>query len=81
MILADQVLSKPGLSILCKALFGPLTKELAGLVTGLDLIDNIQPLCKRCNRWKGARTIDYRSARRRRSRKQRVNTSADGGQE
>jgi hypothetical protein len=44
------------LSIISKAPFGPLTKGLAGL----DLIDNVQPLCKRCNRWKWARTIDYR---------------------
>ena len=31
-------------------------------------IDNIQPLCKPCNSWKGRQTIDYRGRRERMSR-------------
>lgn len=42
------------LSILAKVPFGPLIRDLASL----DLITNIQPLCKTCNRKKGIR-IDF----------------------
>ena len=44
------------LSSLSSAPFGPLTKQQAEL----DLIANIQPLCKTCNRKKGTKTIDFR---------------------
>jgi 5-methylcytosine-specific restriction endonuclease McrA len=44
------------LAILDNVPYGPLVKELAELNT----IDNIQPLCRRCNMKKGTKIIDYR---------------------
>jgi len=53
------------LSALSSAPPGRLTLKLASL----NLIGNIQPLCKRCNLWKGIKVIDYRrSAKARRNR-------------
>jgi 5-methylcytosine-specific restriction endonuclease McrA len=40
----------------------PLTRQQ----TELDLISNIQPLCRKCNRKKGRKTIEYRSVKLRR---------------
>lgn len=57
-----ELCSKYGNKCLCCGEKKPLTRDHVIPLTdgGLNIIDNIQPLCKTCNSRKGTKTIDFR---------------------
>lgn len=62
----QDLITRTGNRCLCCGVSGDITRLVGDHIVpislgGVNLIDNIQPLCSTCNQRKGNRIIDYRS--------------------